>query len=85
MNPLVTNLLQEIREWLKTWGGKLSVAAASVGAPLAEHGLTALGIAEYVPSGWPRGLFLVAIGAAIIIAPMKATKKDAKDGTLPDA
>ncbi len=75
----------EARAWLSTWSGKLAATAAAIAPILADNALASLGLAEYVPEGWPRFTFLVGVVVATFILPLKAVKKDANNGTLPDA
>jgi hypothetical protein len=72
--------LQEAREWLSTWSGKLAATAAVIAPVLAENAMSSLGLAEYVPEGWPRFAFLVGVIVCTFLLPLKAQKKDASNG-----
>lgn len=75
----------EAREWLKTWSGKVAATAAAIAPILADNALASLGLAEYVPEGWPRFTFLVGVIVCTFLIPLKAQKKDVANGTIPDA
>lgn len=75
MSP--TEHLTEARDWLKTWSGKLAATAAVLAPLLAENAMSSLGLAEYVPEGWPRFAFLVGVVVCTFLLPLKAQKKDA--------
>ena len=55
-------------------------AAAALAALVAADPSTALALAQLVPGGWPRLLFVIAIATATYVLPMKAQQKDGADG-----
>lgn len=71
------NFLTETRAWLGTWSGKLSAAAGIIAAPLANNAVVTAGLADYIPYGLPRLVFLAVIVLASIFGPKAAAKKDA--------
>ena len=75
------NTITEIKDWLRTYSGKLAVTASAIGTVLADNAITALGMAEFIPDGWPRALVLIGVAVATFITPMKALKKDAEAAT----
>lgn len=72
--------LTEAREWLSTWSGRLAATAAAVAPILADNAMSSLGLAEYVPEGWPRFTFLTGVVIATFLLPLKAQKKDQANG-----
>jgi hypothetical protein len=74
---MITGQLAELRAWVGTWSGKLALAAAAVGTALADNAVTTLGLAEFIPEGWPRVVVLIGVALATFIAPKAAAKKDA--------
>lgn len=81
----LTEHLQEARAWLTTWSGKLAATAAAIAPILADNAMTSLGLAEYVPEGWPRFAFLVGVVVCTFLLPLKAAKKDTADADAPAA
>lgn len=73
----MTETLRGLREWLGTYSGKLAAVAAGLGAVLADNAVTALGMADFIPAGWPRAVLLLAIAVATFVTPYTAQKKDA--------
>lgn len=74
---MITEQIAELRAWVGTWSGKLSLAAAAVGTALADNAVTALGLADYIPEGWPRIVVLIGVALATFLTPKAAAKKDA--------
>lgn len=73
---MITEHVTEARDWLSTWSGKLAATAAAIAPILADNALASLGLAEYVPEGWPRFTFLVGVVVCTFLLPLKAAKKD---------
>ena len=73
--------IAEARAWLSTWSGKLAMTAAAIAPVLAENAMSSLGLAQYIPEGFPRFAFLVGVVICTFLLPLKAQKKDAANAS----
>lgn len=77
--------IDDARTWAASWSGRLALIAASLTGVLAADPTVAIVATELIPDGPVRVGAIIALISITYLLPLFATKKDAKDGTLPDA